>query len=156
MLDMGPYYITDLVNLLGPVRRVAAFASRLRDERQITSEPLKGQTIPVEVATHVAGTMEFVSGAVVTMVMSFDVPRHRHGPIEIYGTEGAMMVPDPNFFDGEIEVGAGRRRLAPGADRARPRRAQPPHHGRRRHGARHPGRPPAPLQAATLPSMCSR
>ena len=105
MLDMGPYYITDLVNLLGPVRRVAAITSRARAERLVTSEPLKGTKVPVEVATHAAGTLEFVSGAVVTIVMSFDVARHRHRPIELYGTEGAMAVPDPNWFGGQIEIG---------------------------------------------------
>ena len=104
ILDMAPYYVTDLVALLGPVRRVAGVATRSRDRRVITSEPLKGTIMPVEVATHVAGTMEFVSGAVVTLAMSFDVPRHRHGPIELYGTDGAMIVPDPNFFDGKIEL----------------------------------------------------
>jgi predicted dehydrogenase len=105
MLDMGPYYITDLVNLLGPVRRVAGIIGRARAERLITSEPLNGTVIPVEVATHAAGTLEFVSGAVVTIVMSFDVARHRHQPIEIYGTEAAMAVPDPNWFGGQIEIG---------------------------------------------------
>ncbi|MCB1487115.1 MAG: Gfo/Idh/MocA family oxidoreductase [Bauldia sp.] len=104
MLDMGPYYITDLVNLLGPVRRVSGIASRTRAERTITSEPLNGTVVPVEVATHVAGTLEFVSGAVVTVVMSFDVARHRHRPIEIYGSAGAMSVPDPNNFGGEIGI----------------------------------------------------
>lgn len=104
ILDMAPYYVTDLVHLLGPVRKVAALASRMRGERVVTSEPLKGTRIPVEVATHVAGTMEFVSGAVVTMVMSFDVPPHRHSPIEICGTDGSMVVPDPNWFDGQIEL----------------------------------------------------
>jgi predicted dehydrogenase len=104
MLDMGPYYITALVNLLGPVARVAGIVSRPRATRTITSEPLKGAKIPVEVATHVAGTLEFVSGAVITMGMSFDVPKHRHRPIELYGTEAAMAVPDPNHFGGEIEV----------------------------------------------------
>jgi predicted dehydrogenase len=88
MLDMGPYYITALVNLIGPVARVAGITSRTRSEREITSEPLKGTMIPVEVATHVAGTLEFVSGAVVSIAMSFDVPRHRHRPIELYGTSG--------------------------------------------------------------------
>ncbi len=104
MLDMGPYYVTALVNLLGPVSRVAGIASRPRDKRIIASEPLKGKKIPVEVATHVAGTLEFVSGAVVTIAMSFDVAKHRHRPIELYGTEGAMLVPDPNRFDGDIEL----------------------------------------------------
>ena len=105
MLDMGPYYITDLVNLLGPVRRVAGIAARARAERLVTSQPLQGTTIPVEVATHSAATFEFVSGAVVTIVMSFDVARHRHRPIELYGSEGAMAVPDPNYFGGQIEIG---------------------------------------------------
>jgi predicted dehydrogenase len=104
MLDMGPYYITDLVNLLGPVARVGGMATRLRGERLITSEPLKGTRIPVEVATHVTGTLEFVSGAVVTMTMSFDVPRHKHAPIEIYGDKGALAVPDPNYFGGAIAL----------------------------------------------------
>ena len=104
VLDMGPYYITDLVNLLGPVRRVAAITSRARNERPILSEPLKGTIMPVEVATHAAGTLEFVNGAVVTVVLSFDVARHRHNPIEIYGSAGAISVPDPNWFDGTIEL----------------------------------------------------
>lgn len=110
MLDMGPYYITDLVNLLGPVARVAGMATKLRDRRTITSEPLRGTSIPVEVATHVAGTLQFVNGAVVSMAMSFDVPKHRHAPLELYGTEGSLIVPDPNHFGGQIE------RAAPGGD----------------------------------------
>ena len=104
MLDMGPYYITALVNLLGPVHRVAGITSRARRERLVTSEPLAGTRIPVEVATHVAGTLEFVSGPVVTIAMSFDVARHRHRPIELYGADGALAVPDPNHFDGTIEL----------------------------------------------------
>jgi predicted dehydrogenase len=104
MLDMGPYYITDLVNLLGPVAKVAGMASRVRAERLVASQPLAGTYVPVEVATHVAGTLEFVSGAIVTVVMSFDVARHRHRPIELYGTNGAISVPDPNWFGGEIEL----------------------------------------------------
>jgi predicted dehydrogenase len=105
VLDMAPYYVTDLVNLLGPVARVAAITARARGTRTITSQPLAGQQIPVEVATHAAATLEFVSGPVVTMVMSFDVPRHRHRPIELYGSEGTMVVPDPNHFGGQIEIG---------------------------------------------------
>ncbi|HEX3983573.1 MAG TPA: Gfo/Idh/MocA family oxidoreductase [Acidisoma sp.] len=103
MLDMGPYYITDLVNLLGPVARVAGMTTMLRSTRTVASQPLAGTTIPVEVPTHVAGTLQFVSGAVISMAMSFDVPKHRHVPLELYGTEGAMIVPDPNFFGGQIE-----------------------------------------------------
>jgi predicted dehydrogenase len=104
MLDMGPYYITALVNLTGPVARVSGAATRARSERVITSEPLAGTKIPVEVATHVAGTLEFVSGVTVSIAMSFDVPRHRHRPIELYGTEGSLSIPDPNRFFGAIEL----------------------------------------------------
>jgi predicted dehydrogenase len=104
MLDMGPYYITVLVNLFGPVKRVAGMTSRRRNERLITSEPLNGMRIPVEVATHVTGTFEFASGVIVTMAMSFDVARHSHRPIEIYGTDGALSVPDPDAFGGQIET----------------------------------------------------
>lgn len=106
MLDMGPYYITALVNLLGPVARVAGVARVTRPERTITSEPLNGTVIPVEVATHVAGTLEFASGAVVSIAMSFDVPKHRHLPLELYGTRGALILPDPNRFGGPIEIAA--------------------------------------------------
>ena len=73
-------------------------------ERLVTSEPMKGTLIPVEVATHVAGTLEFESGALVSIAMSFDVPKHRHAPIEIYGDKGSMLVPDPNRFGGEVQV----------------------------------------------------
>jgi predicted dehydrogenase len=103
MLDMGPYYITDLVNLLGPVASVSGVATRTRDERLVTSEPLKGTRVPVEVATHVTGTLLFASGAAVAITMSFDVARHRHVPIELYGEKGALIVPDPNFFGGKVE-----------------------------------------------------
>jgi predicted dehydrogenase len=104
MLDMGPYYITDLVQLLGPVASVMGSSARPKDERLVTSEPMNGTLIPVEVATHVAGTLEFESGAVVSIAMSFDVPRHRHTPIEIYGDKASMLVPDPNRFGGEVQL----------------------------------------------------
>ncbi len=103
MLDMGPYYVTDLVNLLGPVASVAGVATRTRAERIVSSEPLKGARLPVEVATHVTGTLVFASGAAVAMTMSFDVARHKHVPIELYGEAGSLIVPDPNFFGGQIE-----------------------------------------------------
>ena len=106
MLDMGPYYITDLVNLLGPVESVIGVATRPRSERTISSEPLKGQRIPVHIATHVTGALLFVSGAAVSVTMSFDVAKHRHVPLEIYGEAGSLLVPDPNFFGGQIEFAA--------------------------------------------------
>jgi predicted dehydrogenase len=106
VLDMAPYYVTDLVNLLGPVAHVAAMTSMPKKTRTITSKPRSGQMIPVEVATHAAGTLEFVSGALVQVAMSFDVPAHRHLPIEIYGSKGTLIVPDPNRFGGDIEFAA--------------------------------------------------
>lgn len=102
MLDMGPYYITDLVNLLGPVAKVAGFTTTPRQTRTITNGPRDGEIIPVHVPTHVAGVMAFASGAVVQITMSFDVAGHKHLPIEIYGTEGTLLVPDPNRFGGEV------------------------------------------------------
>jgi predicted dehydrogenase len=102
MLDMGPYYITDLVNLLGPVSQVAGFAITPRKERIITSEPRNGERIPVHVPTHVAGVMAFANGAVVQIGMSFDVAGHKHVPLEVYGTEGTLIVPDPNRFEGPV------------------------------------------------------
>lgn len=104
MLDMGPYYITDLVNLLGPVAKVAGFAIAPRKERIITSQPRNGEKIPVHIPTHVSGVMAFECGAVVQIGMSFDVAGHRHVPLEIYGTEGTLVVPDPNHFGGDIEL----------------------------------------------------
>ncbi len=104
MLDMGPYYITDLVNLFGPVARVSAMSSRLRSERVITSEPKKGQLMPVHIDTHVTGTLAFANGAIVQIAMSFDVTAHKHVPLEIYGTEQTLIVPDPNHFGGEVEL----------------------------------------------------
>jgi predicted dehydrogenase len=104
MLDMGPYYITDLVNLFGPVSRVAGFAMSPRKERLITSEPRNGERIPVQIATHVAGVLAFANGAVVQIGMSFDVAGHKHVPLEIYGTEGTLIVPDPNHFGGEVQL----------------------------------------------------
>jgi predicted dehydrogenase len=99
VLDMGPYYVTQLVNLLGPVKRVVALATIGNAQRTITSEPLKGTTIDVDVPTTVNGVLEFASGANVSMSASWDVWKHnRSSPIEIYGTEGSLLHVDPNFF----------------------------------------------------------
>ena len=103
MLDMGPYYITDLVNLLGPVARVSGFASMLRATRTITAKERNSEVIPVHVPTHVSGTLHFANGALVQITMSFDVAGHKHVPLEIYGTDGTLIVPDPNHFGGQIE-----------------------------------------------------
>ena len=104
VLDMGPYYITDLVNLLGPVARVSAMSSRLRNQRPVLSEPKQDQIMDVKVDTHVTGSLGFANGAVVQVGLSFDVPAHKHVPLELYGTDASLIVPDPNFFGGDVEI----------------------------------------------------
>jgi predicted dehydrogenase len=104
VLDMGPYYITDLVNLLGPVARVSAMASRLRDQRPVLSEPKKGQVMDVKIDTHATASLGFANGAIVQVGLSFDVAGHKHVPLELYGTEASLIVPDPNFFGGDVEI----------------------------------------------------
>ena len=104
MLDMGPYYVTALLNLMGPVARVSGSARMTFAERVATSEALMGQRLPVEVNTHVAGTLEFESGAIATTIMSFDVWGNNLPMIEIHGSEGSLSVPDPNRFDGEVSL----------------------------------------------------
>lgn len=104
MFDMGPYYLTMLVQLLGPVRRVCGFARATFPERIITSQKKRGKHVPVETPTHLADTLEFASGALVTMAVSFDVWKSTLPPIEIHGTTGSMCVPDPNCFGGVVRV----------------------------------------------------
>ena len=104
MLDMGPYYLTALVNLIGPATRVCASTGAAFEQRTITSKPLNGTVIDVEVTTHLAGTVDFESGAIATVIMSFDTWAHHLPRIEIYGTEGSLVVPDPNGFGGEVKL----------------------------------------------------
>ncbi|MFO7976558.1 MAG: Gfo/Idh/MocA family oxidoreductase [Candidatus Hydrogenedentota bacterium] len=104
MFDMGPYYVTALVALMGPVKRVAGTTRTTFSERSITSEPRFGEIIKVNTATHLAGTMDFANGAIATLVMSFDVWGHHLPCIEIHGTEGSLSVPDPNGFGGVVQV----------------------------------------------------
>lgn len=99
-LDMGPYYITQLVNLLGPVRRVASVATRGFPTRTITSKPLAGQRIAVEVPTSLNGALEFASGANVAVTFSWDVWKTQRMPLELYGADGTLLAPDPDFFGG--------------------------------------------------------
>jgi predicted dehydrogenase len=104
MFDMGPYYLTALVALLGPVRRVTGSARITFAERTITSQPRRGQRVTVEVPTHVAAILDFASGAVGTLITSFDVWAAELPRIEIYGTEGSLSVPDPNEFGGPVRL----------------------------------------------------
>lgn len=104
MFDMGPYYLSALVTLLGPVTAVSGMVTSGQSQRTITSQPLAGQIIDVNVPTHVAGLMTFAGGAVGTIVTSFDVQAHEHPYIEIYGTKATLSVPDPNTFDGPVRI----------------------------------------------------
>ncbi|MHC5055591.1 MAG: Gfo/Idh/MocA family protein [Planctomycetota bacterium] len=104
VFDMGPYYITALVNLLGPVKRVTGSARVTFPERAITSEPKNGTKITVDVPTHVAGVLDFASGVVATIIMSFDVWAASLPRIEVYGSEGSLSVPDPNGFGGPVRL----------------------------------------------------
>lgn len=104
MLDIGPYYLTALVNLLGPAVSVSGTARITYPERTITSQPLNGTKIKVEVPTHVSGTVAFASGAIATVITSFDVWGANLPFIEIYGSEGSLSVPDPNTFGGPVRV----------------------------------------------------
>ncbi|HIK89743.1 MAG TPA: Gfo/Idh/MocA family oxidoreductase [Dehalococcoidia bacterium] len=104
MLDMGPYYLTALVNLLGPAKSVTGSARASFSERTITSEPLNGTKIKVEVATHVSGTVNFVSGAIATVLTTFDIWGAKLPFIEIYGSEGSLSVPNPNNFGDPVQI----------------------------------------------------
>ncbi len=104
MFDMGPYYLTALVHLLGPIRSVSAVVGKARQHRIATCKECFGAELPVEVPTHYSGSLVFHSGALVTMTVSFDVHAHKHTPIEIYGTGGSLRVPDPNTFGGPVEL----------------------------------------------------
>lgn len=104
MFDMGPYYLTALINLMGPVRRVTGSARITFPERLITSQPKHGTKIKVDVATHVAGVLDFANGAVGTIITSFDVWGAALPRIEIYGTDGSLSVPDPNGFGGPVKI----------------------------------------------------
>jgi predicted dehydrogenase len=104
ILDLGPYYIGALVNLLGPVARVQAQGGIGFAERIITaSGPRTGEAITVETPTTILALLDFAGGAQVNLTMSWDVWKHGHPAIELYGTEGSMRVPDPNFFGGMVE-----------------------------------------------------
>lgn len=109
MLDMGPYYITALINFLGPVKRVTGSAQAAFAERTIESEPLAGTKIPVEVPTHVTGVMDFANGATTTIVTSFDTWPYPLPRIVVFGTEGTLEVPDPNRFDGAVRLRRGQK-----------------------------------------------
>ncbi|MEX0861116.1 MAG: Gfo/Idh/MocA family oxidoreductase, partial [Cucumibacter sp.] len=105
ILDIGPYYVANLINLLGPARRVAALSAVPRNERLISSKPRAGETVKVETPTTIHALIEFESSAIITLGASWDVFAHGHHNMELYGSEGTLFVPDPNFFSGDVVFG---------------------------------------------------
>jgi predicted dehydrogenase len=105
VFDMGPYYLTMMVSLLGPVARVMAMATKGQDERLITADgPFKNTTFKVGTPTNVLSLLEFRSGATVNFGASWDVFRHSNHPIELHGTEGSLRLPDPDTFGGTVSL----------------------------------------------------
>jgi predicted dehydrogenase len=104
LLDMGPYYVSALVTLLGPVVSVMGAASHTRNERTIGSGPRAGETVPVDIDSHVTGVLVHASGALSTLFMSFDAVKSKSPNIEIHGERGSLVVPDPNHFDGDVQL----------------------------------------------------
>jgi predicted dehydrogenase len=105
VFDMGPYYLTMMVNLLGPIVRVMAMATKGQDERLITADgPFKNTTFKVGTPTNVLSLLEFRSGATVNFGASWDVFRHSNHPIELHGTEGSLRLPDPDTFGGTVSL----------------------------------------------------
>lgn len=105
MLDLGPYYVANLINFLGPVKRVGALTSSAVPERTISSGPRNGETVPVKTPTNIHALLEFHDGATINLSTSWDVWHHKRNHFELYGTEGTLYVPDPNFFGGTVEIG---------------------------------------------------
>ncbi|MCL2188907.1 MAG: Gfo/Idh/MocA family oxidoreductase [Defluviitaleaceae bacterium] len=104
MLDMGPYYVTALVSLLGAVTRVCGMAQTSRPTRLITSQPHNGTIVKVETPTHIAGQMQFAGGVTASVITSYDVQAHNLPKIEVHGTHGSISVPDPNTFGGDVRL----------------------------------------------------
>jgi predicted dehydrogenase len=104
LLDMGPYYVTALVHLLGPVVATMGAASHTRATRTIGGGPRKGEVVPVTTDSHVTGVLEHASGALSTLFMSFDAVATRSRWIEVHGERGSLVAPDPNLFQGDVEL----------------------------------------------------
>ena len=104
MMDMGPYYMTALVNLIGRVQSISGMTGAAFPQRIITSKPKQGTVVDVEVPTHTTGLMKFQNGAIATVVTTFDVYYDRQAFLEIYGTRGTLRVPDPNGFGGSVSL----------------------------------------------------
>lgn len=105
LFDVGPYYVTQLVHLLGPVSEVTSMGCIGRDKRIVGSGPNRGCMIPVQVPTTVYAILQFQCGALISFTASWDAIAHQHGPsLELFGTDGSLAGPTPNFFDGSVQV----------------------------------------------------
>ncbi|GAB2517616.1 Gfo/Idh/MocA family protein [Paramicrobacterium agarici] len=104
LFDMGPYYLTSLVTLFGPVTRVSGTVRRSNRQRTVATGALAGEPVPVDVDTHITALLEHASGVTATVTMSFEVWATRAPLFEVYGTEGTIAVPDPNHFSQTGEV----------------------------------------------------
>ena len=104
VIDMGPYYITALVNLLGPAKKVSGSVLRGVNRRTIGIGPRKNKTFKVECPTTYLSTINFENGSIIRLTLSFDVIAHQRNHIELYGNKGSMIVPDPNMFGGSVYV----------------------------------------------------
>jgi predicted dehydrogenase len=104
LFDIGPYYLTTLVQTFGSIRRVAAFGSKSKETRVIGSGPKAGEKFAVTVPTHVSSILEFEGGESAQSIFSFDSPFKRAGFVEITGTEATIAFPDPNRFDGDVRI----------------------------------------------------
>lgn len=102
ILDLGPYYLANLIQLIGPVKQVAALTTIPFKERTISSKPRFGEKVPVNTPTTIHALLEFANGAAVSLNASWDVWQHGHAPMELFGDEGTIYVPDPNFFGGNV------------------------------------------------------
>lgn len=104
LYDMGPYYLTSLVHLLGPIARVSGVARRSARERLIATGPDAGTVLPVDVDTHITALLEHESGVSSTVTLSFEVWATRAPKFEVYGSQGTLAVPDPNRFSDPVDV----------------------------------------------------
>ena len=104
VFDVGVYYITQLVNLIGPIKSITALSGTATNERIITSQPRYGEKIKVETPTTLMGVLEFHNNAKIQFFCSWDVWKHNNSPIELYGKSGSIILPDPNFFSGDILI----------------------------------------------------
>ncbi|WP_426005903.1 Gfo/Idh/MocA family protein [Paenarthrobacter sp. NyZ202] len=104
LFDIGPYYLTTLVQTFGSIRRVAAFGSKSRETRVIGSGPKAGEVFDVTVPTHVSSILQFENGESAQSIFSFDSPLKRAGFVEITGSEATIAFPDPNNFDGDVRI----------------------------------------------------